>query len=241
MSWVFRPPPWAVVVTLIAVGLLVALGNWQLDRAAEKRTLQGQRRAWTEAAPLNINELDGGTADARFRPVVAEGQYLTDRQVLVDNQIHQGAAGYRVLTPFVVSDWPWLLLVDRGWTAAPAVRAHVPDPAVPQEVVRLRGVLDRPPSMALRLGNSVVARDGWPLVLVDFDVEAVERRLQARVFPLTLRLLPDQPGVLIEPQWAVDEFGPERHLGYAVQWFALAAAVVIVFVVVNVERNDGTG
>jgi len=40
-----------------------------------------------------------------------------------------------------------------------------------------------------------------------------------------------------ERVWQINVgFGPERHLGYAVQWFALAAAVLIIYVVVNLKR-----
>ncbi|MGD2032747.1 MAG: SURF1 family protein, partial [Gammaproteobacteria bacterium] len=37
--------------------------------------------------------------------------------------------------------------------------------------------------------------------------------------------------------WAPTEFGPERHYGYALQWFALAATLVIIYVVLNVKRS----
>lgn len=240
-QWVFRPPPWAAAVTLVVVGLFVALGNWQLDRAAEKRTLLSQRASWGRSTPLAVTELGDATNVARYRPVVAQGRYLGNKQILLDNQIRHGKAGYRVLTPLAVTGWPWVLLVDRGWIAASAHRARMPELSVPEVAVRLEGVLDLPPSTALRLGDSVVAKAGWPLVLVDFDREAVERRLQATVFPWVLRLRSGEPGALSEPQPAVRRFGPERHLSYAVQWFGLAVAVMIVFVVVNLERDHGNG
>jgi surfeit locus 1 family protein len=38
-----------------------------------------------------------------------------------------------------------------------------------------------------------------------------------------------------------NEFGPERHVGYAVQWFGLALTVLIIYFVVNFKRRSVDG
>lgn len=236
----FRPSVLGLLATLAGVGFFTMLGNWQLGRASEKQSLLEAQASWVGQAALPVSELDSVTAAQRYRPVLAQGRYLGQRQVLIDNQIYNGQAGYRVLTPLITEIDEGIVLVDRGWVSAGGTREVLPNPPPPAGFLTLQGELDNPPRMALRLGSSIVAQDGWPLLLVDFDVGEISQRLEREVFPMILRLAQDQPGRLLMPPSAVAQFGPGRHLSYAVQWFALAAAVVIIFLVMSWERRDGS-
>jgi surfeit locus 1 family protein len=37
--------------------------------------------------------------------------------------------------------------------------------------------------------------------------------------------------------WAPPGFPPIRHIGYAVQWFALAAALLVIYLIMNIKRT----
>jgi surfeit locus 1 family protein len=86
------------------------------------------------------------------------------------------------------------------------------------------------------VGEAGVSGDArWPRVLNFPRREDVERVLGSAVEPRIVLLdggLPDG----YERAWRPAlRFGPERHLGYAVQWFALALATLVVFLALSLR------
>src|SRR5690606_9125464 len=93
----------------------------------------------------------------RYRKVAATGRYVPDRQILLDNVVRDGMAGYYVLTPFAPDGGgPWVI-VNRGWVRADFDRSVLPDVTVDGTMRSIDGVLDRLPSPGLRLGEEPMA------------------------------------------------------------------------------------
>jgi surfeit locus 1 family protein len=98
------------------------------------------------------------------------------------------------------------------------------------------GVLDALPEPGLRVGPAAAPREpGWPRALL-FPTEAdVESALGRDVEPRIVLLdagLPDG----YERKWRPSlGFGPERHLGYALQWFAFAIVAIVLFIALNLR------
>jgi surfeit locus 1 family protein len=66
----------------------------------------------------------------------------------------------------------------------------------------------------------------------------VENALGAHVENRILLLDPAAPDGF-ERVWRPSlGFGPERHLGYALQWFALALVAVVAFVALSIQRVE---
>jgi surfeit locus 1 family protein len=239
----FAPRAGFAVLTVAAIALFVSLGTWQLDRAREKRALVDSFQRGADATV----ELGAGVAfDAlpRYQHVRAAGQYLPDRQVLIDNMPSQaGKPGYRVLTPLrVAGAADRLLLVDRGWVPLGASRDSLPDVQVSAVARTVSGRLDVLPAPGVRVGEAGVAGDaGWPRVL-NFPREAdLERALGEPVEARILLLDPAAPDGYERAWRPALQFGPERHYGYAVQWFAFGAVALILFVALNLRRTDAGG
>ena len=238
-GWEFRVSAIPALATLVLFPLLMALGFWQLGRAeikAEQLTLRSQR---SEHHVLDLARLGELRAQDRYREVEGRGQYLVDRQILLDNRTHAGQAGYHVLTP-VLLEAGTAVLVNRGWIALGGTREVLPALPAPQGEVVVRGILDRPPRPGLRLGEGIVAKSGWPMVVLEVDFDDLSNLLDSTLVPALVLLDPDEPGGFVR-HWEPDrEFGPDRHRGYAAQWFLLAAALLVIFIVVNVRRvgND---
>lgn len=234
----FAAPWWAFALTMAGIALFLRLGIWQLDRAGQKRALEAQFRAGTQSTvALHADAID---ALPRYQHVRATGRYDVEHQILLDNMPSaQGRPGYRVLTPLDI-DGAWLL-VDRGWVPAGPTRADLPDvttglDAGPRTV---KGRLDELPRPGLRLGENVDVPQGeWPRVQNFPTMAEVERALGRPVLPRILLLDPTEPDGYERVWEARLRVGPERHIGYAVQWFAFAALAVIVFVVVNLRRDE---
>ena len=237
----FAPRAWAVALAVVGIGGCLALANWQLGRAREKEALIAAFDAGGgEAVPLSV----AAPAELpRYQRVTVAGRYEPGRQVLLDNMPSaSGQAGYRVLTPFRREDGGSLVLVDRGWVPLGADRSQRPDVAVGGEPRAVTGRLDGLPVPGLRLGEARAPDSaGWPLVLnfpVTSDLEAaLGEPVEARI----LLLDADQPDGYQRAWRPSMGFPPERHLGYAIQWLALALVVLVAFVATGLQpRNPDT-
>ncbi|MFM7067591.1 MAG: SURF1 family protein [Gammaproteobacteria bacterium] len=225
----FRPGLVPTLAMLPLLALLLWLGFWQWGRAAEKQALLDGWADRTAAQPVALPP--PADADQRYLRVTAAGHYLTGRQILLDNQTRAGRAGYRVLTPFRTADGT-VVMVDRGWVPLPGnAREQLPDVTVapsPRVVVgRLEGF--RRAGLDAPVQPLVPVPDGQPRVMNYPDAASVAAAVGAPVYPAVLRLDPGAPeGFLLDEGPAI-EFGPERHRGYAVQWWALALTLVLLW------------
>jgi len=236
----FAPPGWGVALVALGLAVFVSLGYWQLGRAREKQALfdafmQGSQDT-VDATGLGFDEL------ARYQHVRLRGAYDATRQILLDNMPSvTGRPGYRVLTPFERADGRGWVLVDRGWVPLGATRAELPDVTVGADEREVAGILDGLPVPGLRVGPAAAGADAWPRVLL-FPTEAdVESVLGVDV---ESRIILLDPGAAdgFERQWRPAlGFGPERHLGYAIQWFAFALVTVALFISLNLRQAGASG
>ncbi len=214
-----RRPRWLpTIAAMITVALCVTAGNWQHRRMLEKEALRTAiaAAAAAPAAPMPASVSDW--RDWRFRRVTAIGTFDAGHQILIDNVVRAGRAGFSVVTPFVLDDGR-RILVDRGWTAGTGSRAVLPSPAVPQSTLTLAGRIDIPSPHYLELG-AAAAPSGtlWQ----HLDPERFSQSTGMAVLPVVLRLL-DTRGDGLVPDDALPDTGVERHASYMVQWYAFAA------------------
>jgi surfeit locus 1 family protein len=220
-----------LVPTLVAVPLfvlLLALGHWQLNRAAEKQALWDQF-ARGDAAAMALP----GVPPARYSRVSVSGHYVPERQFLLDNMVHEGVAGYRVLTPFAWDDGP-PVLVDRGWVPVGPSRSQLPDLSVADGPRTITGRIDLTP----RAGATLEAPESfsWPRVLNYPPMAVMERALGRPLYPEIILLDPNALDGYVR-DWHAPGFPPARHLGYAATWFALAVTLLILYVSLSLDRG----
>ncbi len=216
LLWRVAPPVAAVLLTI----LFVSLGFWQLDRAAEKVSMQRLFDADTGYAPLS-----DGMSVQDYQRISASGRFLDDRQFLIDNVILNGRLGYFVITPFEYASNKPLLLVNRGWVAAGPERSLpllMPMPAADMEI---RGRAGHLPRVAIRSGDAVAASSDWPKLATYPELSDLSQSLDRELLSFIL-LLDPQDGDALVREWQPQGRGPAMHYGYAFQWFAMAAAVV---------------
>lgn len=232
----FRPRWLPSLITLLLLPVLVSLGFWQLDRADQKRALQHGYAAGAAAPVIDLGHERPDYALARYRRVEASGQYDPRFQFLLDNQLREGRSGYEVLTPLRLAGGEAAVLVARGWLPAAPERDRLPELPIEALETHVRGVLDRGPGVGLRLGEPAEADSGWPRRLQYLDYQYLSAQLPYPVLPYLIRLDAEQPDGFLRDWRPVAEMGPEKHLGYAVQWFGLALTLVVIYVVVNLKR-----
>jgi len=238
----FAPALWPSIAFIVVFPVLLGLGLWQMERAAVKRDLVEQRAARELVAPLQLDRETTLTVDDRYRPAEVRGHYVAEQQWLQDNRVYRGQPGYHVFTPFqpVGGDAP-RLLVNRGWVSVGAARDLLPALPVPQAEVTLNGRLDSPASVGLVLGDVPLDSIADRVVVQSLDIAALAAARGMDLLRYALVLDEGQPGALQYDWSPIPEMGPEKHLGYAVQWFGLAVALLIIFVGVNTRRDDHDG
>ena len=207
---------WLLLQFLIVVPALAGLGFWQLDRADQKQALLQQ---WQQA---EFKALDEPLQE--FDRVQLSGALDQQRYLLLDNQIREGVAGYEVVG-LLRSDNAAaphsLLLVALGWVPVGMDRQRLPALELPGRLEAIPARLDHPDK------GLVLAEEQWsghwPERIQQLDRTRIAEHLGESLSPWLLR--PE-----VEPltgkmgNWKPVVMPPEKHLGYAVQWFALALA-----------------
>jgi cytochrome oxidase assembly protein ShyY1 len=236
----FRPGWLPSLLVLALLPLLCGLGGWQLQRAAQKRALLAQAASAAAAAPLAVGELARLDAPA-FRRVRLQGRFDAAHSLLLDNRLRGGRPGVELLQPFLDRPSGRWLLVNRGWLPWPDRRTP-PAFATPAGELSLLASVYRAPGTAFLLGRAAPSAD-WPRLVVAADAAALWRELARTGLNVELRLAPGPASYVGD--WPLASVGPERHLGYAVQWFALATTLLGLYLWFGVrqarEVRDGLG
>jgi surfeit locus 1 family protein len=246
-QWQFCPGLGSSLTTLLILPLLVYLGVWQLQRWEEKLQLQNALENRSKAPPLILSSQDMQTKlkeiinektelqTIRFRRLEVIGHFLNTKQILVDNQILEGKVGYRVITPFLAEGDPKILLIDRGWIPLGKNRHTLPSITPIIEKVTLSGIINFPVQGIILKKNAKPFDNVWPHRVQYLDFQILSRLMQTPLYPFLLQLNEKNAYEfsLLPTSFAVSA---ERHLGYAVQWFIMALAVFIYFLVINSHR-----
>jgi cytochrome oxidase assembly protein ShyY1 len=224
------------MLALLAIALFTWLGFWQLDRMHEKRAMLGAAGAVVQqrhALPLSA------AADARrssdYDWSAGSGRFAALPPVLLDNQSRDDRAGVRAYRVFVPADAP-PLLVELGWLPVPGDRRMPPVPR-PDGEMRIAGLLAPPPSAGIATTIVQPQADGT-LLTIALDLPLLRRSLALPVLaPRVLKLDPAIPlGYARDLDVLPNTLPPERHLGYAVQWFGLALAVLVTALVLTFRK-----
>jgi surfeit locus 1 family protein len=231
---IFAPRPFTTLLTIVLIAMLVSLGRWQLQRAAEKRVLFDSFAAGSDAT----RSIDLQTPKVpRYSQVEAEGHYDDTRQVLIDNMVHAERAGYFVITPFALQGGGWVL-VNRGWVPLGRSRAERPAIPVAADTRRIRGRADNLPSPGIQMGTPAAPAPPYPVVANFPTRSEVAKLLKESSWTPAADLIlldPKEPEGYVR-DWSAPGFPPMRHIGYAVQWFGLAAALLVIYIVTNFRR-----
>ncbi|MFN3886077.1 MAG: SURF1 family protein [Aquabacterium sp.] len=250
----------SVVVALAALltaAATCALGLWQLSRAdakaeqAHRIALQSALPAWTSADwPCHA---DAAGSLPLQRPVRLRGQWWHERTVLLDNRSMDGRSGLIVVTPLKLSGAPRdcagaVVLIQRGWIprdpGAPRDLAHLPAVPRPAGLVEVQGRLIAEPARVYAIGQEAPPSGQAPLLRQNVDNAFWRQWLgQSPLAGTVLQLqaesalsavdaaAPDAPAADgLWRQWPGADHGRGKHLGYAAQWFAMAALIVGLYV-----------
>jgi surfeit locus 1 family protein len=222
------------VVTLLALLSTLALGRWQLSRAAQKEAIQTSMDAQAQREPLALAALTAQPDQALImhRSVRLQGQWLPEHTVFLDNRQMNNKPGLYVVTPLRLQDSGAVVLVQRGWVARNFLdRTSLPVLDTPSGTVSVLGRIAPPPSKLYALGGAELGRIRQNIDLSQFSAE-----LNMALLPFSIQQR-DASGNGLLRDWPLPATGVEKHVGYAFQWFALSALIALLYVWFQIVRR----
>jgi surfeit locus 1 family protein len=234
----FRPRFAPTLFTIPVVAVLVGLGVWQLHRLEWKSRLIAERAAAVAAAPVTPPQTLGDAHALEFYRVTAEGIFLHNKEILLNAIAAKGDAGFDVLTPLREAAGR-IVFVNRGF-----VPTELKDPATRPTgqlagMVHVSGLLRVPPEEkpGWFIPDNRPDRNDW--FWIDLPaMAAADGIANAAPFYIDADPTPNPGGW---PKGGVTPLAlPNDHLQYALTWFSLAAALVVIYVVYH-SRGGGPG
>jgi len=239
----FKPDPKVTVAFLLVLAALLSLGTWQWSRAGEKQqVIDNAANAVNDSAivfdDFSAEELSGSPVQ-----ITVSGRWAPQWQFLWDNRVYKGQAGFEAVS-VLISDNGQALLVNRGWVPPGRSRSDLPvvtlDAQVAAQEQTLQGLLTTP-SKGLVGGAAIHDQTSWPMLLQYFDYELIGDVIGRPVTPAVLQLSTESQSSLGEQMFIsnwqpVAGLPPIRHIGYAVQWFAMALMLTLLFLFYNVKK-----
>lgn len=227
-----RVPYLAFFITVIAVVLMTGLGFWQLDRMAQKKARLASIEAKQQKAPLNLKALFTMDTDVRDVKVTFSGKAKDLNVLLLDNKLHNGQPGYHVLVPVEASEGS--VLVNLGWVAAPKLRSELPVIDIDPSELEYKGRI-AVPSVNPMVKETASNLTAFPARIQSIELAFLEQQLGFTLLPFTVQI--DAPAnEQFVRDWKPVVMPPQKHLAYALQWFGLAVAAIVVFLAV-MKRN----
>ncbi|HKC30119.1 MAG TPA: SURF1 family protein [Burkholderiales bacterium] len=227
----FSPRGWPLALAAAACAAGIALGSWQARRGEEKRALGAELDQALKAAPIEISTTPVENKNLILKRVAARGEFVAERTLFLDNKIRHGRVGYEVITPFRLSRSALHVLVNRGWVEASPSRDVLPQVRTPAGETRVEGLaLERLPH-ALQLKENTQGR-----VRQNVDLGAFAADTGLALQPIVIEQRSDSGDALLR-EWPRPDAGIERHEGYALQWYSLAALAVVLALVLSFRRD----
>lgn len=221
----FRRPQLIPILFIICATLLLGgLGAWQVARLQWKNALIASIEA-AQRQPVLRNlpaELDG----VMYRHVELAGTFVHDKTLYFVGQPRGGQSGFQVMTPFILVGGNAVVMVNRGWSPRGKELRN-------EGVQVVKGVA-RP----LRARRNFIPDNHVEDNLWFFeDKEAMAEAINAKsLLPLVI----EQVGSVRADIYPIPSDGKlsvrNDHLGYAITWFTLAFAGIIMFALYHREK-----
>ena len=214
------------LLALVAIGVMIRLGFWQLDRLTQRRAFNAEVSRRLQAPPLTFADLTslGDPLGLEYHAVALRGEYDFTQQVALSNQDWQGQPGVRLITPLVIADSNRAVLVDRGWIpyeeSAPANWNKFAELGM----VEVRGWIL--PTQTSLFPTAPVTRhqDSWFRV----DIAALQAQISHPLLPVYIQQSPDPARKQLPYRSELNvDLSEGPHMGYAMTWFAFAAILSV--------------
>jgi surfeit locus 1 family protein len=216
MPRTFQPRTGPSIIASCMLAVLLGLGVWQLERLAWKTDLLKSIHDRMAQKPVPLPEKIADPAAWEYRRVKMAGQYVSDREFLIQPRTLDGKAGYHMYVPFRrVSGG--IVFVNRGWISDDLLGKAIR----PRGMVAVEGIVQLPHKSAFTPDNNPEKGEWyWP------DVEAMAAAAHVKnPAPVIVTVAARRPGVYpAGGQVRLDI--PNDHKQYAIFWFTMAFVLI---------------
>lgn len=227
----------ALCVVAIVVLVCVRLGYWQLERAAQKeQQLTAIAKMQTQGV-MSWQQLTTLPANWNKTGVLVEltGKIVNQQYWLLDNQVYQGQVGYDLLVLFKPNQVSRTLLVNLGWVKAPISRSELPTIQLPKGFITFNAQIKEQNLIGFSLETNNDPQD-LPKRIQTIDLTTLSKQSQHPLFKF-MAYRQGAGDTLATPHYKAVVMSPQKHQAYAVQWFLIALACVLVAFFANKKRN----
>lgn len=237
-KYLFAPQLIPVVATVILVPLLIFLGLWQLDRADQKRVIDGGVKQAQEKEALHLNSLSStqrrDLSKEIYRKASLFGHYDNQHQYLLDNRTYKGRAGFHVLTPFVLDQSDATILINRGWIGYQDTRDNIPKINVTTETITINGVMKQQAKAIVLKEQANDTTKHYPKIIQSIELKTIAKDLNIGLLAMIIELdKKDSTGFTRD--WQPYYGSIDKHNAYALQWFAMAGIMFFLFIRLNTK------
>jgi surfeit locus 1 family protein len=224
---------WFTLFTLAALALLIGLGVWQVKRLAWKEGLIAEIEARVKGPPITLPEaiaLSRQGRDPSYSRVHVKGSFDHAKERYLYALSDEGEPGWHVITPFSSVEGD-LVLIDRGF-----VPDRLRDPSS-RAAGQLEGEVDVTGLVRLSETPGPFTPDNEPDTNRWFW-----RDLSGMTYSMFPTATMDPAPFFLEAEKSDVPGGwpaggqtrldlPNNHLQYAITWFLLAGAVLVIYLV----------
>ena len=168
--------------------------------------------------------------------VYVKGNWDNSKQILVDNVINRGIAGYKVLTPLRIIETNQLILVDRGWIKQNKYREILPNIELIQADEVVSGILEYP-ELGLVLSEDLVSKE-WPKISQTKNLEVISKEYDEFIYPMILLADPILKNSLEYIKITPTNMTPTKHYGYSAQWFLMFLVLCLMYLWYGFKKNE---
>jgi len=235
-NYQFKPKLIPTLATLLILPLMIYLGMWQSNKADQKQAKQELFDQRERDGLISIGAEPVDLEVLRYRRVVVRGFYDPQYQVLLDNQVSKGKAGYHVITPLRIERSAMRILVNRGWVPVGADRNVLPQLDTPSTEVEITGYLQDISGRYIELSRSEAPQESWQKVWQNLDVARYKKEMPFPMQPAIILLDPESSAGGYVREWPKPNFRIDVNRGYAIQWYLMSLALVIIYLVTNIKK-----
>jgi len=234
-NYYFRFSVLGTILAVLGISLFISLGTWQVNRAGVKEKLQHDIESRQSLSAFILKKSIADISSKVYIPVKALGHYDAKNEILIDNEIYQGNAGYHVLTPLILSEDQSVIMVNRGWVPLGRSRDVLPELTPPVGSIVVNGRISphkSKPALILDQGN-IKPGKVWQY----FDYDKYIKYTGYNLLPVVI-LLDEKSGEGYIRNWPKYHSKVGMHIGYAIQWYVFAAIVFITYIAVNFKKKE---
>lgn len=206
-----------------------------MRRASYKEAIEHKLSERQAATPVVLGAAEPNVDDVEFRRVKVTGEFIDTWPVYLENRPYQGQAGFYLVMPLKIAGTNQHVLVMRGWLPRDVQdRNKLPAVPAPEGSLTIEGVARRNAGQLLQLGQPEALKPG--AILQNLDIGQFAQASKFDLQPFVIEQTSNVQDNLVR-DWPRPSAGVDKHLGYAFQWYGLAATALIFFVVTGIKRG----